>query len=439
MAVLPSKETEERLLKEARERKREAQERDMMFAAEQDQMAREAWAREQARLDALEAERLRKEAERKAKEEEEARKALLKARAQAELIEIVVCIRPTFAPGEVLAEVVLQHGATVEALRNGAFNMARLPFQPRLLFMDGGTLTGKTKLTNLGEKTQLIDLPLNSGDCVLAKLVAVLTTSKDRTAKVWDAATGECLYSLQGHEGAVCSATASSDLKYIVTCSEDNTAKLWVVQRESCSASCLFTFRGHTKTVNSAAFSPDGKFVVTSSSDCTAKIWTVRTGLCQRSFEGHRGAVFAASFTPDGTKIQTQARDSTVKDWEVETGRCTNTQPLWEQPETVTSAAEDGSVIVKMSGSLATVCEVATGHQVPLTGHGDEITSVSYVEVHPHTHHEFRPASPKNPNDTGKMTQAEKAKAELDYAKIQMKNTSGWMRKNKETSGPLYG
>jgi hypothetical protein len=374
--VLPSIETEERLLAEARQRKREAEERDMMSAAEQDTLMRLEAARQQAIREAeearLEAERLAKEAARKKAEEEAAYRAMLKARADKEATEIVVPVHPVFDHDAVLAEIKITHGSTVEALSEAVFRAARLPFHPRLLL--GSEVLAPKKL--------LIDVGVEPMEPVLAEMCAVLTSSKDCTAKVWDALSGELLYNLEGHAEPVCSATASPDLKWFVTASEDQTAKLWVVQRDLRAASCLFTMRGHTKAVHSVAFSDDCKWIVTGSSDNTAKIWAVRTGECKRTFEGHRGAVFAASFSPDGMCLYTQARDSTAKVWEVETGRCTSTEPLWDQPEVVTSAAADGRIVVTSDGgTAATVKEVGSERERRLDLHMDSITSIKFVEV----------------------------------------------------------
>jgi len=253
-----------------------------------------------------------------------------------------------------------------------------LPFLPRLML--GSTV--------LPQRAQLIDCGVVHGEPVMAEMSVVLSTSKDKTAKVWDALSGECLYTLTGHSETVCSASSAPDLKYLVTCSEDLTAKLWVVRRDVQAAMCLFTLRGHTKSVNSVSFSEDGKFIVTGSSDNTAKIWVVKTGQLQRTFEGHRGAVFAASFAPDGMSLQTQSRDSTAKRWEVETGRCTNTEPLWDQAEANSSSASDGHIIVTTGGPSIHIhdCHLSTStkgvdKERSLEGHADDVTSVTFVDV----------------------------------------------------------
>jgi WD40 repeat protein len=67
------------------------------------------------------------------------------------------------------------------------------------------------------------------------------------------------------------SASFSPDGRRIVTASEDKTAKIW----DAASGHLLATLQGHSARLGFAAFSPDGRLIVTSSDDKTAKLWEV--------------------------------------------------------------------------------------------------------------------------------------------------------------------
>src|SRR3989337_2379931 len=51
---------------------------------------------------------------------------------------------------------------------------------------------------------------------------SVVTASRDNTARIWDAATGQLLHTLQGHQGVVYSASFSPDSQWVVTASGDH-------------------------------------------------------------------------------------------------------------------------------------------------------------------------------------------------------------------------
>ncbi|HEU4559383.1 MAG TPA: WD40 repeat domain-containing protein [Longimicrobium sp.] len=124
---------------------------------------------------------------------------------------------------------------------------------------------------------------------------------------------------LAGHTRPASSAAFSPDGQWIVTASDDNTARIWRADGTGEPT----VLRGHTAAVLSAAFSPDGQRVVTASADSTARVWRidsvggVRVAAVLR---GHRNAVTSASFSPDGEQILTSSLDSTAHVWDADGG-----------------------------------------------------------------------------------------------------------------------
>ena len=76
---------------------------------------------------------------------------------------------------------------------------------------------------------------------------------------------------LKGHDGPVWNAAFSPDGRQVVTVSSDRTARLW----EVASGKEIAVLKGHDGPVWSAAFSPNGRQVVTASGDKTARLWDV--------------------------------------------------------------------------------------------------------------------------------------------------------------------
>jgi hypothetical protein len=147
----------------------------------------------------------------------------------------------------------------------------------------------------------------------------IVTASKDKTARIWDAATGQPIGKpLKGHLGAVLSAAYSLDGRRIVTASWDKTARIWDAATGEQIGPPL---KGHRGSVSSAAFSPDGKHIVTASDDRTVRLWDAATGEpFGQPLGGHRSYIWSAAFSPDGGRIVSASQDKTARLWDFSPG-----------------------------------------------------------------------------------------------------------------------
>jgi WD40 repeat protein len=100
----------------------------------------------------------------------------------------------------------------------------------------------------------------------------------------------------------------------------DKTLKLWDME----SGECIQTFTGHRCSVESVALSPDGSQLVSGSRDYMLKLWNVETGECIRTYTGHQGSVCSVAWSPDSNSLVSSSFD-TLKLWSVETGDCIRT------------------------------------------------------------------------------------------------------------------
>src|SRR5262249_43989684 len=102
---------------------------------------------------------------------------------------------------------------------------------------------------------------------------------------------------LGSHGDSVSSAAFSPDGSRIVTASGDKTARVW----DAASGKVAAVLR-HLNPVYSAAFSPDGSRIVIASW-YAARIWDAATGKEVAVFRGHNRDVTSAAFSPDGSRI----------------------------------------------------------------------------------------------------------------------------------------
>jgi WD40 repeat protein len=245
----------------------------------------------------------------------------------------------------------------------------------------------------------------------------ILTASKDKTARIWDARTGLPLIQLTGHSDWIRSAAYSPDGTRIVTASLDKTARVW----DARSGAELLVLSGHTATVMTAAYSPDGRYIVTASSDKTAQVWDAVSGQARLRLKGMAAKVTFAAYSPDGTHIITASDDSSVRIWDpvsgaqvailagheravytawysndgrrVVTASADNTIRIWDafthnqlavyslEPGLVSARySPDGAYIVTASADkTARILNAGTGAQIAiLRGHGNVVESAAF-------------------------------------------------------------
>lgn len=133
----------------------------------------------------------------------------------------------------------------------------------------------------------------------------IITGSSDRSARVWDADTGQQLLTLEGHTDNVTCVAISSDGRRIVTGSNDGTAKIW----DASSGQEILTRANHPDEVRTVAFSPDGNRVAvgggTSYRPSDVTVWDAHTGQQLLVIKGHQDRVLSLAFSPDGKRLVT--------------------------------------------------------------------------------------------------------------------------------------
>ncbi len=131
-----------------------------------------------------------------------------------------------------------------------------------------------------------------------------VATASLRDVQIWDAWTRRQLVPpllVPDVRYAVWCLTFSPDGKLLATASTDQTVRLW----DATTGQEARKLQGHTNRVYSVAFSPAGHLLASGGADRQVKIWDTEKGLEQRTLSGHTDYVFGIAFSPDGRYLAT--------------------------------------------------------------------------------------------------------------------------------------
>lgn len=142
------------------------------------------------------------------------------------------------------------------------------------------------------------------------------SSSEDKTVRLWDANTGQCLHIFDKHSEGVLSVAFSPNGKYLASSSKDNSIRIWDLNTNK----CFKILEGHNASVRSVVFSPQGDRLLSASGDKTIRIWDFNTGNCLRTIIEHRGIVFSANYNKEGDKMVSASADGTICIWEARHG-----------------------------------------------------------------------------------------------------------------------
>jgi len=201
-------------------------------------------------------------------------------------------------------------------------------------------------------------------------------SASEGTLRLWELATGRCVRAFEKHGWYVRSVSISPDGRWALSSSFDQPLRLW----ELATGRCVRTFEEHADKVRSVSISPDGRLALSGSADRTLRLWELATSQCVRTFEGHKWQVISVCISPDGRWALSGSEDKTLRLWELATGQCIRT--LEGHADKVTSVTFSPNGRWVLSGSedkTLRLWELATSQCVrTFEGHADKVTSVTF-------------------------------------------------------------
>ncbi|WP_404786234.1 caspase family protein [Altericista sp. CCNU0014] len=168
---------------------------------------------------------------------------------------------------------------------------------------------------------------------------------EDGKIQLWNVATQQLNFNLQGHPDRLWSVAFNSDGTQVASAGGDRAVKLWDVA----SGNRIHRFKGHQNTVWSVAFTSDGSFVASGSEDGTVKLWNAGTGTLHRTLNPESGAIRAIALGPDGRTLVSAGASKDITVWDIETGKPSLT--LTGHTDRVIALAIGGNGTLLASGS----------------------------------------------------------------------------------------
>lgn len=203
---------------------------------------------------------------------------------------------------------------------------------------------------------------------------------------VWELATGNCRHILRGRTQGVRAVAITSDNRYVVSGSADNSIRIWELATGRClqvfqglekniNALCVGSvsneiligggkflwlldvaagkyqrrYRGHKDEITAVATTPKGDLILSASSDTTLRLWKYSSGKCLRVFSGHHKGVTSLALTPDGKLAISGSADKTLRVWDLSTGRCRHVLEGHKSVVTALAVTPDGHFVVSLS------------------------------------------------------------------------------------------
>jgi WD40 repeat protein len=145
----------------------------------------------------------------------------------------------------------------------------------------------------------------------------LLTWSTDKFVRVWDAARGTLVYSVE-HSGKTDSVAVSRDGALLASsCWGNNEVRV----TDFATGKLLAPPLPHPDWAFSVDFSPDGGLLVTGCRDSIARVWYWRAGRLACPPLEHENEVHVARFTLDGRRVLTGSDDATARVWDSGDGK----------------------------------------------------------------------------------------------------------------------
>ena len=184
--------------------------------------------------------------------------------------------------------------------------------------------------------------------------------STDRTVHIYNVNIEKPLKVYRGHADEVNAVKWSPSGKYLASCSDDCTAKVWEV--DSDRAEPLYDFVNHDQEIYTVKWSPTGPgspnpdktpLLATASFDGSIRLWNIQDGSCFGYFNQHRDSVYSVAFSPSGEYLASGSLAGQLYIWDIAESRYVKSykgkgdifEVAWNKEETRVAACFSSNMV----------------------------------------------------------------------------------------------
>lgn len=211
------------------------------------------------------------------------------------------------------------------------------------------------------------------------------TAGDDRTVRIWDAQSGQCLTILQNHTDDVRCLTYNRQGTLLASGDEDGVIHLWRIDKWG-HYQLRQTIQANHHGLRSMAFSPDGQTLAAGTHDRTLRLWDIETGACLQAANLTISAS-AVGFDPKGARLVTGQADGIIQIWDFSDRTLGTPTQIFRHAQAVVNAvafSPSGELLVSgATDATLHVWDPTTGEEIyALDGYPQGISDIAFYPNH---------------------------------------------------------
>ena len=169
---------------------------------------------------------------------------------------------------------------------------------------------------------------------------------------LWDAQSGQALWSADAHQGKVYELTTPPSAKYYLTSGAD---RRWTVL-DAATGRMVGSRHGDPQGYFAASWHPDGIHILEWGSQGVLRLWRVGEDAAPQWSHDHPAGISGAAFSPDGHWLVTRCDDGILRAFDSATGRPSGPPMTHGAKISHVAFTPDGGHLVSESASGGTIC-----------------------------------------------------------------------------------